>query len=288
MGKISKEILCELKNLQQENDSLEALFNKYLSEYNRIEKALRECQKNHRILIDNIDQIVYTLDVSGAFTFISPNIEDQCGLSPSQIYGSFFIDFVHSDYKNTFKEQFSRLLLGKSYQSKYPIVIKGDKFVWMRNNAKPILEGGKRIIGVQGVLTDITDCIRVEQQLHRTRQKAEESSRLKKTFLANLNHEIRTPMNGIIGFAELLKEDRLKSRSRKKYIEFIRESGKQMLDIINNLVEISNIEAGEVKLIKTQTCINEQIMYVYKLFKSFALKKGIDLRSKIVLTKVSH
>jgi len=109
------------------------------------------------------------------------------------------------------------------------------------------------------------------------KEKAEESDRLKSAFLANMSHEIRTPMNGILGFAGLLKEPNLSGEEQQDYIKIIEQSGTRMLNIINDIVDISKIEAGLMKLDIQKTNINEQIEYIYTFFKPEVEAKGLNL-----------
>mgnify|MGYP000896187120 CR=1 FL=1 len=98
-----------------------------------------------------------------------------------------------------------------------------------------------------------------------------------------MSHEIRTPMNGILGFAELLKEPNLTGDEQEKYIEVILKSGNRMLNIINDIVDISKIESGIVDVKFENVDINKQLEYVYTFFKSAAEEKEIELSFKTVL-----
>jgi signal transduction histidine kinase/ActR/RegA family two-component response regulator len=108
-------------------------------------------------------------------------------------------------------------------------------------------------------------------------EKAEESNRLKTAFLANLSHEIRTPMNGILGFAQLLENPDLAIDDQQRFIKIIKKSGERMLDTINGLLDITRIEAGEMKVSICETNINEQIKDIYNFFKPEVEKKGFQL-----------
>jgi len=114
-------------------------------------------------------------------------------------------------------------------------------------------------------------------ELQRAKERAEESDRLKSAFLANMSHEIRTPMNGILGFAEILKEPDLTSDQQQEYLSIIEKSGARMLNIINDIVDISKIEAGLVKLDIRESNINEQIKYIFTFFKPEVEAKGMML-----------
>jgi PAS domain S-box-containing protein len=115
------------------------------------------------------------------------------------------------------------------------------------------------------------------KDLFEAKEKAEESDRLKSAFLANMSHEIRTPMNGILGFADLLKNPGLSGEKQQKYVGIIERSGARMLSIINDIVDISKIEAGLMKIDKETTNVNEQIEYIYTFFKPEAEAKALSL-----------
>jgi len=116
------------------------------------------------------------------------------------------------------------------------------------------------------------------RQLLQAKEKAEESDRLKSAFLANMSHEIRTPMNGILGFSELLKEPDLSSEEQQEYLSLIEKSGVRMLNIINDIVDISKIEAGLVQTNLTQLSINEVFHFISKFFANEVEQKGLVLQ----------
>ena len=130
------------------------------------------------------------------------------------------------------------------------------------------------------------------EDLYKAKEKAEESDRLKSAFLSNMSHEIRTPMNGILGFSDLLKEPNLTGEQQQNYIRVIEKSGERMLNIINDIVSISKIEAGLMEVNITKSNINEQIEYVYTFFKpeietkgiQFSFKNSLPFRESIVNT----
>lgn len=124
------------------------------------------------------------------------------------------------------------------------------------------------------------DYLDQKNELLISKEKAEESDRLKSAFLANMSHEIRTPMNGILGFAELLKEPGLTADQQKKYIKIIEKSGIRLLNIINDIMDISKIEAGLMKSHIKEAKINEQTADIYSFFKIEAEAKGIGLSLK--------
>ncbi|HSN49022.1 MAG TPA: PAS domain S-box protein, partial [Flavobacterium sp.] len=117
----------------------------------------------------------------------------------------------------------------------------------------------------------------LNEELVIAKNHAEESDKLKTSFLANMSHEIRTPMNGILGFAGLLKDPMLSGDEQKKYIDIIEKSGTRMLNIINDIIDISKIESGLMKVKITESNINDQIDYIYTFFKPEVEIKGMKL-----------
>jgi len=121
------------------------------------------------------------------------------------------------------------------------------------------------------------DRVKTMQELKEAKEKAEESDRLKSAFLANMSHEIRTPMNGILGFTELLKEPHLTGEKMDEYIKIIEKSGQRMLNTINDIIDISKIEAGQVQVIKTEVLVNQILEEQHNFFYREAQSKGLEL-----------
>jgi PAS domain S-box-containing protein len=127
-------------------------------------------------------------------------------------------------------------------------------------------------------LSESLDKIRsINLELIRAKEKAEESDQLKSAFLANISHEIRTPMNGILGFASLLNKPDLKGEKQKEYIRLIQQSGKRMLNIINNLIDISKIESGQLDVNFENTDVTDLLDSLFLFFRPEAEKKKLQM-----------
>jgi len=137
-----------------------------------------------------------------------------------------------------------------------------------------IWNGDKMLVAV---VRDFRERKEYEKNLIAARRKAEENDRLKSAFLANISHEIRTPMNGILGFAELLKIPDLTGEQMLNYIHIIETCGARMLNIINDLMDISKIESGLMGIFRRDVNVTEQLNYLFELFKPETDKKGLEL-----------
>ncbi|PKP17359.1 MAG: hypothetical protein CVU05_15660 [Bacteroidetes bacterium HGW-Bacteroidetes-21] len=124
---------------------------------------------------------------------------------------------------------------------------------------------------------------KVNSELNQALKKAEESERLKSAFLANMSHEIRTPMSGILGFTDLLKSPNLTGEEQQAYIRIIKNSGNRMLNIINDIINISKIESGINEVNITSTNINEQMEALCAFFMPETERKGLKLIVKKTL-----
>jgi|WetSurMetagenome_2_1015567.scaffolds.fasta_scaffold00011_122 PAS domain S-box-containing protein len=128
------------------------------------------------------------------------------------------------------------------------------------------------------MLVNVKERIGKERKLVEAKEKAEESDRLKSAFLANMSHEIRTPMNGILGFLELLKEPDLSEENKNSYIDIVTESGQRLLSTLNDIIEISKIEAGEMKVHISDVNTEEMMNFFSDFFKPAAMAKGLVLK----------
>lgn len=377
-----------------------------ITEVKEATDALQKSEQKFRTLVENISDVIYTLDTNGQFTYISPVIERISGLVPGDIIGKDFAEFVHPDDLPLLIDSLSRTMNGEREPLEFR-VFNGEQLRYVRTSSHLIINNGI-VVGLNGVMTDITERKHAEADLKLSeityrniineiseliyiqdedgkfldvnvavektygyphayfigktpeflsapglnnsnaiiaaigeafsgnaqlfefwgitkngrifpkevsvslgtyfgkrvviavarditerkqaevelvmaKEKAEESDRLKSAFLANMSHEIRTPMNGILGFTRLLKRKDITRDQQHEYIGIIEKSGNRLLNIINDIVDISKIESGQMPLVITSTNINEQIDYIYNFFEPEARQKGIDLREIISL-----
>ena len=141
----------------------------------------------------------------------------------------------------------------------------------------PIFNDKNEIIGATAFSANITERILIEQELTIAKERAEESDNLKTAFLQNMSHEIRTPLNGIIGFSRLLNSDNLSKEDIQEFTSMITVSGERLIEIVNNVLEMSKIQTGQVKIVSEPIVINSLLSDLYDFFSHLAEEKNISL-----------
>ncbi|WP_052402797.1 sensor histidine kinase [Methanococcoides methylutens] len=183
------------------------------------------------------------------------------------------------------KINFDRALAGEAFTivEEYGDVLL--ERLWYENVYSPLEDDEGNIIGVTVIVTDITERKKAELALVRAKVLAEEGNRIKSEFLANMSHELRTPLNSVIGFSQVLSDKRFGDLNKKqtKYISNILKSGRHLMTLINDILDISKIESGNMKYEPEIINLPEIIDEIVMLIDPMAKKKSIDLKSNIEL-----
>lgn len=198
------------------------------------------------------------------------------GYSRNEFIGKPVADIDNEEGKKLVIERTTQIMTGKPFYVENVHVRKDGSTFTVAVNAKRIdIEGEPPLIF--STEYDISEQKKTEQELVKSKNKAEESDRLKSAFLTNMSHEIRTPMNGILGFTSLLKQPELTGEKQLKYVAIIEKSGKRMLSTIQDIINISKIEAGQSEIFLSDVNFNEELDSLFDFFKLEASKKGIEL-----------
>ncbi len=155
-----------------------------------------------------------------------------------------------------------------------------EKSFWHLTSKIPFPDTTGKSTNILTISHDITRLKKAEEELILARDKAEESDRLKTAFLHNVSHEIRTPLNAIVGFSTLLGEPGHSDETLQSFIEVLKNSSDNLLAVVNDIIEVSNIEAGILKCKMSELNLNILLKSLYKQFRNKADEKGIELRYK--------
>ncbi|WP_282085976.1 sensor histidine kinase [Aquimarina algiphila] len=250
----------------------------YKQKFEVAEKAVQLTESRYHTLTNLVPVGIFMTLADGKTTFVNPKWCDISGISEKDALDDGWLNAVHPDDRKKLKKGwYNAADKREASDAEYRFLKPDGSVIWVLGQAIPEYNENNQIIGYVGTITDITEIKLYELELSRLKDKAEESDRLKSAFLANMSHEIRTPMNGILGLAELLNEPKLSGDEQQLYLDLIKESGARMLNIIRDIIDISRIEAGQVKISIDTININEQTHKLYTAFKPLTDKKSIIL-----------
>jgi PAS domain S-box-containing protein len=256
-----------------------------ISAQKEIMQKLNEERDFLQVLMDYIPYTIYFKDLQCRFTKINQAQVKLIGIEkPEDAVGKTDFDFFSGQHAQSAHEDEKRIL-----SSGIPMLEKVELLKdsagnnrWVSATKIPVKDNYGNVTGLVGISIDITENRIAEDKLRESKEKAEESDRLKTAFLANMSHEIRTPMNGIIGFSNLLRNTGLTENERNDFLNHITSCGNTLLNLIDDIIDISKIEAGQIKIRITECNINS---IMHELNDSFAASKIRDGKETVKLIK---
>ena len=245
-----------------------------ITEKKESESAIIASEEKFRTIFESFQDIYFRCNIEGMITMISPSVQEVLGFESNKVLNTKVIDYadkpvqVHRIGKRIYSEKRIRNVEG-TLKTK-----SGDKLQFLFNIRLIYREDGNTEI--EGVARDITPLKKTNEELVRAKDVAERSLKIKERFLANMSHEIRTPMNGIIGMIDLLASTRL-DREQSEYVKTINKSSQTLLNILNDILDLSKIEAGKMDLRLEPVQLVKTIEKVYDLFSQQAHSKDNNL-----------
>jgi PAS domain S-box-containing protein len=251
-----------------------------ITDRKRIEEKLIESEAFYRTLIDISPDGIITCDKTGIITYASLRLYEILEETPGAIVGNSILNWIDTDYHEIIDQRIRDILSGsiRPHTREYKLLRHDRSFFWGELTSSPLKDKKNNPYGLLLVCKDITKRKKIEEDLIRARDKAEESDKLKTAFLHNISHEIRTPMNAIAGFSALLTEPGLDIKKQNSYVEVITNSSNHLLAIVTDLIEISNIEAGMVKFTSQKINVNSILNKLHSRFNPVATEKGITFK----------
>ena len=185
---------------------------------------------------------------------------------------------LHPDDKEQAKKAFNLAISGQQkFDTTFRVVHPNNTILHIKANGNVLNDIAGNPTRIIGINRDITAAVTHEVELIMAKEKAEEADHLKSAFLANMSHEIRTPMNGILGFTSLLKQPNLSEKQKEYYLNIIEVSGFRMLNTINDIIDISKIESGQVEVLNSEVNINTLLNEMFDFFLPEVQKRNIKL-----------
>ncbi|MEZ5071085.1 MAG: ATP-binding protein [Bacteroidales bacterium] len=239
-------------------------------------RSLQELNRNFEIVFNSVQDLVFIHEPDGRVVIMNDMAKQTLRLDQRVPQEQNLLDFLRADHHEKATRDWMEALGGTSNKSHWIVrPMDRDEGIQVEATFSEANWSGRRVVVT--VLRDIRKQLEYEDELIRAKQKAEENDRLKTAFIANISHEIRTPMNGIMGFAQLLSNPDLGREEITEYIQIIQQSGKRLLGIINDLIDISRIEAGEVELKPTDFRLRGEMEFLLHFFEPMVAGRDVRL-----------
>jgi PAS domain S-box-containing protein len=254
-----------------------------ISERDASEQRLSEKQERMRLLLESTGEAIYGVDANGACTFCNHAMLRLLRYASLEaLLGRNIHDVMHhtrrdgTPYQRQDCALQTRFLLGQTWHEASELLWRADGTsfdaeIWCH----PLVEQGE-IFGAVVTFVDITERLKSQETLRQAKENAEAGSRAKSEFLANMSHEIRTPMNGILGMTALVLETNLDAEQRE-YLSMAKSSGESLLMLLNNILDLSKIEAGKLDLEVAEFSVEDCIEEALQPLAIRAQQKGIEL-----------
>ncbi len=251
---------------------------KLLESKQDIEKA----EKKYRDIFEqSIEGIFQSKADHGRFITVNPSLVQLLGFEKPEellgVQGDISRLFLHPSDWLKFRQDLDTA--GRIVGFETQLTRRNGQAIWVAISARQVIDADGQHVYNEGSIVDITER-RQREQAERAREAAEAANNAKSEFLAKMSHEIRTPLNAILGFAEIL-EAGLEDQQRKSYAQTIKASGNNLLRLINDILDLSKIEAGKMELLPTEVDIRQLLGQMTEVFSAIVQQKGIQMRGLV-------
>lgn len=242
--------------------------------YNRkktlAERSLVKSTNKLLTILETAKEGFFEMDGKQVVTYVNPELCAMLETRKSLLENHSFHDIFRSNKYSPPESEFMKCYAGTAVSFEYKVGSKNGIYKDLVINLSPLFNEEKNNVeGLFGLVSDITYLKTKELEILKAKEQAEKSDKLKSAFLANMSHEIRTPMNAILGFTELLAEKDISEADRIFYVDIIQRSGQNLLTLINDILDLSKIEAGEIDIIIKPVNINSLLKNVYHTLRDY-------------------
>ncbi|MDI1326175.1 MAG: ATP-binding protein [Brevundimonas sp.] len=249
-GKLRQVVVSARRQLDK-SGRVEALFGvvQDVTDRHRAQERVRRSEAQFRLLADHMGDVVTRLKLDGSSRYISPAIRGLLGYTPKEMEGRPAQAFLHPDDQAGLLDAFARIAGGqRRCVLQHRAVHRDSHIVWVETTFQAVLDSEGRPTEVIAVIRDVSERHTLEEELRDARDKAEAASEAKTRFLANISHEVRTPLTSIIGFSKLLQARKGLGVVERQCADRISVSAQALLNVINDVLDYSKLEAGAMVL----------------------------------------
>lgn len=253
-----------------------------ITEKKEAEKALIRSEQRFRDVVEASGELVWESDTEYRFHYISSRVESILGFTREEIKGRTIFQFIPERERSRVLDRFDSIkTAGKSFRDfEIQMTSREGGIRWLKVSGTPYFDSRGVLKGYRGVAEDVTPEHEHMTQLRKAKKAAEIANRTKSEFLANVSHEIRTPLNSVLGFTNILAEI-IADDQQQKYLEAISTSGQNLLNLLNDILDLSKIESGRLELEYNAVDLNQLFSEIQNIFSLKAEEQNLQLRSSI-------
>ncbi len=241
-----------------------------------------ESERQYRLLAENATDMIARHTPEGIFTYVSPACRDLLGYEPEQLVGVNSYTLFHPEDLENIRESHRYIAQGRVVSTvTYRMRRKNGTYTWLETTSKTIWdEETSSVSEIITVSRDVSQRVKMENSLKTAKSQAEAASQAKSEFVANVSHEIRTPLHTIMGYAELVRR-RTDDDTSHRYIATIESSAKTLLRLLNDILDLSKVEAGRLEITPEFANIRELITSVVAMFEPQAQEQNVPLLPQV-------
>ena len=247
------------------------------------EERLRLSEERHRLIAENASDVIWTMDLTGGFTYVSPSVEKLRGYTPAEVLSQSWeaiftpasLALVSARFAG-FIDQYQHGTVPDGMRMELEQWHKNGSTVWTEVVASTLTRRDGTFIEILGITRDISHQKRHEAEMRQARLLAEQANAAKTEFLARMSHEIRTPLYSILGLAQMINREPL-SHHQRNMLGRIQEAGQSLMGIINDILDLAKIEAGQLRIEAQDFNLEQLLAKLRDLFTSLARAEGLDL-----------
>ncbi|NGZ29384.1 MAG: response regulator, partial [Magnetococcales bacterium] len=238
---------------------------------------LNKAQSRYQIMVENVKDVIFQTDAKGQWTFLNPAWQEISGHEVATTLGKKWLSFIHTSEHPRALNHFQQLMGGErdTFRDEFIAVHQSGKNVWLEIYATWQTGEDGSIQGMAGTLRDVSIRKEMEEAMVAARQAAETANRAKSEFLANMSHELRTPLNSLLILSQLLNKAKNLTQEQRDSSRVIYESGMDLLNLINQVLDLSKIEAGRMDILPEVVNLSRFMAEMEEQFRPLTDNKGL-------------
>ncbi len=249
-----------------------------ITERKRVQEALQESEQRYRSIVENASDLIAVISLDGKYLYVSPNYLPVLGYEVEEMIGKEYAPLIHPEDLESLLGFEAKLLeadgslRGLEYRFKH----KDGSWRWYVSTVSCVRDSTGNPLHIVAIAHDVTERVQAEEELRQAKEAAEIANQAKSEFLANMSHELRTPLNGILGYAQILQRDKNLTPQQQQGIKIVQQCGEHLLTLINDILDLSKIEARKMELYISEFCLPEFLHSIVEMFRIRAQQKGLS------------